>query len=66
MLKKDLILQIINYNNHYLKGEKAIGLMKGELVGKITEFPALRPKKYSYLADEKNENKNVKGTKSVS
>ena len=40
--------------------------MKGELVGKITEFPALRPKKYSYLTEEKNENKNVKGTKSVS
>ena len=46
------------------KNKKVIGSMKYELVGKIiTEFVALRPKTYSYLADDCKENKKAKGTK---
>ena len=46
------------------KNRKVIGLMKGELGGKImTEFAALRPKTYSYLMDDCNSNKKAKGTK---
>ena len=46
------------------KGEKAIGLMKDELGGKImTEPAALRPKTYSYVTGDNDENKKVKGTK---
>ena len=46
------------------KNKKVIGLMKDELGGKIIrEFVALRPKTYSYLADDCRENKKVKGTK---
>ena len=38
--------------------------MKDELGGKImTEFPALRPKTYSYLMDDGNSDKKAKGTK---
>ena len=38
--------------------------MKDELGGKIiTEFVVLRPKSYSYLADDCKEDKKVKGTK---
>ena len=41
-----------------------IGLMKDELGGKImTEFVALRPKTYSYLTDDCEEDKKVKRTK---
>ena len=41
--------------------KKVIDLRKDELGGKsIKEFVALRPKRYSYLADD---DKNVKGTK---
>ena len=29
----------------------------------MTEFHALRPKTYSYIADNKDENKTAKGTK---
>ena len=44
--------------------KKVIGLMKDELGGKImTEFVALRPKTYSYLTDDDNNDKKVKGTK---
>ena len=43
---------------------KVIGLMKDELDGKIiTEFVTLRPKTYSYLTDDVQENKKAKGTK---
>ena len=46
------------------KNKKVIGLMKDELGGKImTEFVALRPKTYSYLTDDCEENKKAKGTK---
>ena len=41
-----------------------IGLMKVELGGKImTEFVASRPKTYSYLTDDREEDKKAKGTK---
>ena len=46
------------------KNKKVIGLMKGELGGKImTEFVALRPKIYSYLTYDCEEDKKAKGTK---
>ena len=46
------------------KNKKVIGLMKDELGGKImTEFVALRPKTYSYLTDDCEENKKAKRTK---
>ena len=45
------------------KNKKVIGLMKGELGGKIvTEFVTLRPKTYSYLTDDGKEDKKAKGT----
>ena len=48
------------------KNKKVIGLMKDELGKKImTEFAALRPKTYSYLIDDGNNDKNTKGTKNV-
>ena len=44
--------------------KKVIGLMKGELEGKIIkEFVALRPKTYSYLTDDDTIHKKAKGTK---
>ena len=46
------------------KNKKVIGLMKDELGGGIiTEFVALKPKTYSYMADESIEMKKAKGTK---
>ena len=46
------------------KNKKVIGLMKGELGGKIiTEFVTLRPKTYSFLTDDGKEDKKAKGTK---
>ena len=40
--------------------------MKDELGGRImTDFAALIPKTYSYLTDDSDENKKVKGAKSV-
>ena len=45
------------------KNKKVIGLMKNELGGKImTEFVILRPKTYSYLTDNCEEDKKAKGT----
>ena len=44
--------------------KKVIGLMKDKLKGNIiTEFVALGPKKYSYLTDDHQNVKKVKGTK---
>ena len=46
------------------KNKKQIRLMKDELGGKImTKFVALRPKTYSYLTDDCEEDKKAKGTK---
>ena len=46
------------------KNKKVIGLMKDELGGKImTEFVTLRPKTYSYLTDDCEEDKKAKGAK---
>ena len=46
------------------KNKKVIGLMKDEVVGKIiTEFVTLRPKTYSFFADDGKEDKKAKGTK---
>ena len=46
------------------KNEKVIGLVKDELGGEIiTEFIALRPKKYSYLTDNDKIDKKAEGTK---
>ena len=66
MLKKDLIHQIMKSIDHYPQEgiKKVIGLMKDELGGKImTEFVALRPKTYSYLTDDCEEDKKAKRTK---
>ena len=44
--------------------KKVIGLIKDELERRvITEFVALRPKTYSYIADDCKEDKKAKGTK---
>ena len=46
------------------KNRKVIGLMKDELGGRIIkEFVVLRPKTYSYLADDCKEDKKATGTK---
>ena len=46
------------------KNKKVIGLMKGELGGKIMiKFVGLRAKTYSYLIDDGSEDKKAKGTK---
>ena len=46
------------------KNNKVIGMMKDELGGRIMkEFIGLRPKCYSYLADDGNVDKKAKGTK---
>ena len=49
------------------RNKKVIGLIKHELDGEVmAEFAALRPKTYSYLTDDSDENKKAKGTKRVS
>ena len=56
MLEHDLILQIMNYKDHYLKAKIKCNLLK-------KEFAALRPKTHSYLTDDNYENKKAKCTK---
>ena len=49
-----------------VKNNKVIGLLKDKLGGQIIEeFAALRPKTYSYLTNDTDENKKAKGLKSV-
>ena len=57
----------MNLTDHYREGEKrVIGLMKGELVGKImTDFAALRAKTQRYLTDDNDENNKAKDTRKV-
>ena len=46
------------------ENRKLIGLMKDELCLKImTEFATWRPKTYSYITDDNDENKKSEGTK---
>ena len=59
MLKLDFILQIMNYIDRCLKGEKVIELMKDELGKKIL---GLRAKADSYLKDNGSKDKNAKDT----
>ena len=56
----------MNQKDHYLgqKNKKVIELMKDELGRKImAELAAFRPRTYSYLKYDNDENKKVKGTK---
>ena len=74
-IAEDLIIMIISTrfdtSNYELdrplpkgKNKKVIGLMKGELGGKIMiKFVGLRAKTYSYLSDDDSEDKKAKGTK---
>ena len=59
MLKEDLILQIYNQKDHYLKEKtRVIALMTDELKGKImAELVLLKPERYSCLADDSYDNK---------
>ena len=69
MLKLYLILQIINWIDHYLEDKKknVIRLMKDKLGGKImTKFVGLTAKTYSYLIDDSSEDKKARGTKKCS
>ena len=46
--------------------KKVIELIKDAIGGKImTEFVVLRPKAYSYLTDDGNNDKKAKGTKKI-
>ena len=65
-LKKDLTLQI-DRPLAKEKNKKVIGLKKNELGGQIMKkFAGLRPKTYSYLKNNDDNDKNPKGQKSVS
>ena len=63
MLQVDLILQIMNQIDHYLKGKNknVIELMKHNFGGKIMiTFARLRAKTYSYLIEKKTKHKFIK------
>ena len=65
-LEQDIIPQIMNQKNHYLKekNKKVIGLMKDELVREVMrEVAAWRPETYSYLTDDNDGNKKRKSIK---
>ena len=65
MLKKDLTHQTMKLKKPIPTGKKKklIGLLKGELCGKImTELVGLGFKTYSYLIDYGTSDKKVKGT----
>ena len=48
------------------KNEKVTGVMKDELGGKIaTDFVGFRPKTYSFLINNDNQDKKAEGTKNV-
>ena len=50
----------------FLEEKQVIGLMKDELDANLmTEFATLKPKTYSYLIDNDDENKNAKDKKKV-
>ena len=64
-----LILQTMNQTDHYQneKTKKSIGSMKDELGRKIMKkLVGLRAKTYNYLIDDEIEDKESKGTKSLS
>ena len=64
MLKLDLTNYEFERPLHKGKNKKVIALMKEELGGKIkTDFAELRPKTYSYVSDDSDENKKTKNTK---
>ena len=68
ILRLDLILQIMNQIDHFLKKKikKVIGLMKDKLGGKIIiKFVRLRVKTQSYLIDDGREDKKSKRHKNV-
>ena len=62
MLKLGLILQIMNYIDHYVKkNKKVIRLMKYELGRKImTKFVVLNAKTYCHLIIDSTEDKKSK------
>ena len=73
-LNQNIVKNIFDISNYELdrplpkgRNKKIIGLIKHELDGEVmAEFAALRPKTYSYLTDDSDENKKAKCTKRVS
>ena len=64
MLKLDFTNYKFERLLHKGKNKKVIALTKDELGEKInTDFTELRPKTYSYLTDDSDENKKTKNTK---
>ena len=67
-LNQNSVKNIFDISNYELdrplpkgRNKKIIGLIKHELDGEVmAEFAALRPKTYSYLTDDSDENKKSK------